>query len=1199
MRSELRMFSVMCFVAALAVPAAVFGVDQNEADARYVRVPASAAADLARLNLEPATRIDYGSFVWLELSPTDAAALRGSTVEHREVRDAFTLQLGEQAFDPLTQEPVLPPDLQTSDADEADLHLVQMAGPTKNEWLNAIRADGLEIVQYIHPHTYVVWGDTAARGNAAVRPNVRWTGPFAPAYRLLPILRNQPDQPGEVRVLLYRGADMAAAVRRIEALGGRLLESRKLNHVFELAGFELSLAALADAAKVPGVYSVQTVPTDGGLRGEMSNQVCVNNVDELNQAFPGYQDWLSDSGLNGTGVIIANVDGGIHDSHPELAGRLIGCSGTTCGGGASSGHGTHTAGIMAADGSTGTLDSFGFLRGMGMAPGAELVEQVYSPFYQQTGGMLLLMTDSYNNGASLSGNSWGPSGSPHGYDNDTLQVDIGVRDADPDAPGNQPLTFVLSFMNGYGGTSSQGTPDEAKNIFNIGSTKMQTSSGTQILEIDDLSANSAHGPALDGRTIPHMVAPGCSVDSTYLGSGYGLLCGTSMASPHVSGAVALFIEYYRDLPETIVDPSPALIKAAFLPVARDLAGHQDADGGLLGHPFDSKQGWGRMDVVAVVEPQLAVRYFDESVVLDNTGEEWSTTVSAQDPGAAMRIMLVWTDAPGHGLGGSTPAWNNDLDLIVESDTQTYRGNNFGASGWSVAGGVADDRNNTEGVFIGPTSPGAYTIRVLASDINSDAIPGIGDTTDQDFALVCYNCGPGGPQPPLAYSQSVSTPVNTPVAVTLEAFDDGLPEPAGLTYSVTTLPAEGTLSEPGYGAIDTVPYELAGTQVTYDPAWGYNGHDSFQFQANDGGVPPEGGDSNIATVTVTVGGPVLVYAFPLDTDPGWSADDDWAFGQPTGGGSHSGDPFSGYTGDNVYGYNLEGDYPNNLSPVRYLTTTAIDCSDLTGTRLRFKRWLGVESATWDHANLQVSTDGANWDTVWEHSGGTIDESSWSQQTYNISSYADGEPTVYLRWGMGTTDGIISYPGWNIDDVEIWGLTQMRAAELAAAYSCRSHGDAGEHCIELGIGDTFREAGDNVEPRLGPLSEVRFDATGPVESFSASVACQRDAAYAAAVTTVADGTSAIAVQFEPPLPANDCCTITLTDAVNDSYAVATLEGGVDANLIVNSLDFSAIKARFGQAVNGGNFRYDLNGDGVINSVDSSAVKARFGNYLESCP
>ena len=59
------------------------------------------------------------------------------------------------------------------------------------------------------------------------------------------------------------------------------------------------------------------------------------------------------------------------------------------------------------------------------------------------------------------------------------------------------------------------------------------------------------------------------------------MCGTSMASPHVSGAVALFVEYYRGLPNYVVDPSPALIKAAFLSVARDLAGHADADGGTL------------------------------------------------------------------------------------------------------------------------------------------------------------------------------------------------------------------------------------------------------------------------------------------------------------------------------------------------------------------------------------------------------------------------------------------------------------------------------------------------------------------------------------------------------------------------------------------------------------------------------------------
>jgi hypothetical protein len=88
---------------------------------------------------------------------------------------------------------------------------------------------------------------------------------------------------------------------------------------------------------------------------------------------------------------------------------------------------------MAADGSSGVCDSYGFLCGLGMALGANLVEQVYSPWYTQPGGMLLLMTESYRNGASLSGNSWGPFPFPLGYDGDTRQVDVSVQSCAPAA----------------------------------------------------------------------------------------------------------------------------------------------------------------------------------------------------------------------------------------------------------------------------------------------------------------------------------------------------------------------------------------------------------------------------------------------------------------------------------------------------------------------------------------------------------------------------------------------------------------------------------------------------------------------------------------------------------------------------------------------------------------------------------------------
>ncbi|MCK4341091.1 MAG: hypothetical protein KAY37_05130 [Phycisphaerae bacterium] len=174
------------------------------------------------------------------------------------------------------------------------------------------------------------------------------------------------------------------------------------------------------------------------------------------------------------------------------------------------------------------------------------------------------------------------------------------------------------------------------------------------------------------------------------------------------------------------------------------------------------------------------------------------------------------------------------------------------------------------------------------------------------------------------------------------------------------------------------------------------------------------------VSLSVGSAQMIYEWRFDTDPGWMTDDDWAFGQPTGGGGEHGgpDPTSGYSGSNVYGYNLYGDYPNNL-PERHLTTSTIDCTGLADVTLKFRRWLGVEQPDYDHAYVRASNNGMTWVTVWDNSS-EITDSSWVQQEYDLSSIADDESTLYLRWTMGATDGGWRYCGWNIDDVQIWAL-----------------------------------------------------------------------------------------------------------------------------------------------------------------------------------
>ncbi|MHC4581814.1 MAG: hypothetical protein ACYS14_10180, partial [Planctomycetota bacterium] len=163
----------------------------------------------------------------------------------------------------------------------------------------------------------------------------------------------------------------------------------------------------------------------------------------------------------------------------------------------------------------------------------------------------------------------------------------------------------------------------------------------------------------------------------------------------------------------------------------------------------------------------------------------------------------------------------------------------------------------------------------------------------------------------------------------------------------------------------------------------------------------------------------IYWADMDTDPNWLLDEGWAWGAPAGVGSWNGDPNSGYTGENVIGYELEGDYADNIAETRYATTGAINCQGYQNIRLNFRRWLGVESP-YDYADIQVSNDGTNWVDLWTTGLSHVSDDTWQSVDYAVpSSVADDQPTVYLRWGIGPTDESVTYAGWNLDDVRVTG------------------------------------------------------------------------------------------------------------------------------------------------------------------------------------
>jgi hypothetical protein len=170
---------------------------------------------------------------------------------------------------------------------------------------------------------------------------------------------------------------------------------------------------------------------------------------------------------------------------------------------------------------------------------------------------------------------------------------------------------------------------------------------------------------------------------------------------------------------------------------------------------------------------------------------------------------------------------------------------------------------------------------------------------------------------------------------------------------------------------------------------------------------------------------VVFFDDFETDRGWMISGGlWERGTPVGEGGESGgpDPVGGYNSASVFGYNLYGDYTNNM-PERSITCQPLDISGLNGVTLSYYRWLGVDEPEYDHASVRMSHEGVYWTTIWENTEEVTDQ-EWVYQEFDISSFADNQPIVYVRFSMGTTNEWGTYCGWNIDEFKVW------------AYECES-------------------------------------------------------------------------------------------------------------------------------------------------------------------
>jgi len=307
--------------------------------------------------------------------------------------------------------------------------------------------------------------------------------------------------------------------------------------------------------------------------------------------------------------------------------------------------------------------------------------------------------------------------------------------------------------------------------------------------------------------------------------------------------------------------------------------------------------------------------------------------------------------------------------------------------------------------------GQWVDLVTFDDSANFCLKALGNPTDMHVgpAEPFTPSGPvGGAFSPLQTSYRMDSYNSTPID-----FEVVIEPPVGWLTLVGDI--SGTLVPGGPASVDLKVNENAATLE----AGAYR--TTLRFTNLTDGV----GDTT-RPVVLTVGDPEVQYEWTLDTDPGWTTESEWAFGAPTGQGGDQGypDPTGGVTGASVYGFDLDGDYPNDLAE-QSLTTTAIDCSGLYATRLRFQRWLGVDQPANDHAHLRISNDGSSWIDLWSNEV-EITDSSWTPIELDISSIADDQETVYVRWVMGTTDGSWTYCGWNLDDVAILGVAVNETA-----------------------------------------------------------------------------------------------------------------------------------------------------------------------------
>lgn len=402
-------------------------------------------------------------------------------------------------------------------------------------------------------------------------------------------------------------------------------------------------------------------------------------VNILNNSFAGGLD------LTGEGVWIGVGDGGAVSEHIDFGHRVInGTESTLSSFGA---HADHVTGIIAGAGNRNP-------RHKGIASDCNVITNETSniiyrtPDYIEDYGMVLT-NNSYKT-ASFNCYSTG------NYDYASYFIDNQLSNY-PEilhcvAAGNDGNQTCSDYPQGFHTIARSYA--SAKNVLTIGSINHE---GT-------IAAYSSRGPAKDGRLKPELVAVGTGVVSTGSDNDYFTDSGTSMATPSVTGTLALLYQRYRQL-HNGANPKGSLMKAIACNTADDL--------GNIGP--DYAYGFGRINGRRAVEAIENTQYFEETIESSQTK---NFEIQVPQGAAKLKVLLYWQDANGFLI--SSKALVNDLDLSIHTpqneEILPWVLDITPANTGNAAIRAADHLNNIEQISIDNPTAGTYTINVAGFEV---------------------------------------------------------------------------------------------------------------------------------------------------------------------------------------------------------------------------------------------------------------------------------------------------------------------------------------------------------------------------------------------------------------------------------------------------------------------------------------------------